>query len=243
MASALSAVLKKITGTAAKDSAESAAQASAQVAAKTAAKNAAKQAAEQAAKAAVKDAGKETVTSVAQKSAKYVAVGAVTAAGAAYLATKTNQLNGSKYNITNIQTVAAGTQISYSPGQTFNPSGDTVTVANTNCTPPIDGSYSILSAPNLTTVVITAPITATGNTGSLTLNTTFESQLDESVSGAAKSVGGVTGSATGGLLSGITGSLGLSGSSLQSGVAWAVALSCCCVCVIIIFYVIFVSLK
>lgn len=195
---------------AAAEAAEGAAKDAAKTAAKQAAENAAKTSAQAAARNAVSTAGKETASTLASKSAKYVAAGVVAAGAAAYIATQYNKKNGSKYDITAIKSTTGGVIITYSPGEKFNKAGDTLTISSTDCTPSLDGTVGIVSTPSLTTVVVNGSITTEGTKGQLVLNTTFESQMDESLASAGSTVGGAAGAAAGGVAGGV-------GSGLASG--------------------------
>lgn len=190
-----------------KDSGKEAIELAAKDAAKGAAVNTAQTAAKTAAKDSVTVAGKETAQSIAAKSAKYVAAGVVVAGGAAYIATQTSKLNGSKYTIQSIAPASSsgGLLITYSPGQKFNSSGDTLTLSATNCVPPIDGTTAITSTPSLTSVVVPGTVTSKGTQGQITLNTTFESQMDNDLSGAGKAAGGAVGGAASGVVGGVVG--------------------------------------
>lgn len=219
---------------AAKQSLKSATEAASKEAARTASASVARAASESAAKGALQDAGKETASTLSSKAVKYAAAGVLAAGAGAVVITQYNKANGSKYQIQSIKQTSSGLiTITYSPGQKINAKGDTLTLASTDCTPSLDGTVSVSSVPSLTSVIVPGTISGVGTKGTITLNTTFESQMNNDLSSASSSVGSaagtVVGSTTSGLVGGLASSLGLSslGSSSTSILVICIVLLVC----------------
>ena len=165
--------------------------------AQEAAEKTAKEVAIQAAKDLALRTAKSTSKEFAAKAAKYVVAGVVVAGVAVYIAGRVTDLDGSKYGITSIKNHKKGILITFTPGVVLNKDGDTLTFSQTNCVPVLSGEKSIVEVPDKTSVVVAGgPLTTDGTTGSMVLNTTFESQMDMTLQEAGNSVGSTVGKST-----------------------------------------------
>ena len=259
--------LEKIT----KQAAEGAAKATAEKAAKEAAQKAAKEAIEKAAKETAekvtkegaekatkegaekvtKEAGKQTAASVAKKAAIAAAVIGVGGYLAGTALAEYNRKNGRKFKIKSIKDSSSPLDTSYKAIIIFDEpekitTTDQVSFTETDSIPSLDntGQRTITKIISSTQIEVSCDekITTAGTKGSMTLYTTYESQLAQQVKGAGETVGGAAGAlgagvgaaaggvaggagaAAGGLFGGIFKGLGLSGNNL------IIAIIICFVC-------------
>jgi hypothetical protein len=155
---------------------------------------------------AVKEAGKQTPTQILTKKNLVTATGLALSITAAAVATDTYfKLNNKKYNVISIDDKSTSsnilTQITIQAGDKFT-TNDKVKLENTNCIPSIQGEFNIEKVISQDVFIIKTPykVTTKGTNGTLTLYTTFESQLAQALKDTTGAIGSTVG---GGLASGV----------------------------------------
>ena len=182
---------KEAAEKAAKEAAEKSAKEAAQKATKEAAEKTAKESAEKSMKSSLKKGlggldGKKLVGKVDPKKALGLAgaLGALGLGGFAFAEQK--RKDGKKFSITSIVDSSASSsykaKIKVSESEKFS-KNDTVTLSETDSTPPLDGEFKIVKVISKTEIEISTDkkITASGTKGNMVLNTTFGNQLGSNI--------------------------------------------------------------
>ena len=180
-----------------------------------------------AAKDAEKDVGKETKESILTKKNAVLAAGAAgVAVYAGVAADNYFKKNGKKYNIISIEDASTDsiikTKITIQAGDRFS-NHDKVIIQDTNCVPIIDPSNNQFNIEQIITpdefIIITPnKITTKGTTGTIVLQTTYDSQLAGLVKNGLEDLGSSVGEGLGGGLTEF-----LKGMGVSSDKIWLVA--------------------
>ena len=117
--------------------------------------------------------------------------------------------NGKTFNIVKIENDTDGVRIVLAEGEHID-TDDWVDIAESNSTPSVDGtSLSILKVPSLVSIVISGHVTTEGSVGTLTLHTSFESQLKQVTRDAVAGVIDSAEAAASGVIRGTSDALGI----------------------------------
>ena len=180
--------------------------------------------------------------------AKWCAGAVLGSAAAIYAADKYLKIKAYKGKITKIEPyvdgglpiIGGGTdvaKVTYSEAVDILPT-DTLSISNTDCSPPIDGDQSPYKIASKTEVWIKveAPLTASGSKGDFTITTGVVERLGEAVGKGAGAAGSAAGTAAGAAAAG----LGQGGSAFlkafTGGAGMWLTLLLCCLCFAFIIF-------
>jgi hypothetical protein len=184
---------------------------------------------------------KKTVTEKAKswlsENKKLVAGGLTAAIIASVALARWQQKDGRQFGIVSIEPDEDGVLIRVADGEAFS-TDDWVDVSGSNSSPSVDGvGLLITRVVSRNAIVIPGTVTVNGNTGTLTLHTTFESQLKGTISDAVAGVVDTAQIVAAGAIEGAADALDL-GSVLDYLKKWAVPVIIVVVLILVLFFVV-----